>query len=135
MFYLMSVVLPICVNPSQPLGKCTECGPLYVLINGFCFAKIRGCLRHDAGPICLQCQFGYILNGTNCTREAIFFNKTDIKNIPPVKIEMQSALTFSEIKNLLGELYGNYFSQAHDYFINKYSNQLGKGLIQNVQKL
>ena len=53
MFYLMSVVLSICLNPSQPIGKCTECGPLDILIKGFCFAKIRGCLRHDAGPICL----------------------------------------------------------------------------------
>ena len=52
-FCLLSFALSICVNPSQPIGKCTECGPLDVLINGICFVKIRGCLRHDAGPVCL----------------------------------------------------------------------------------
>lgn len=44
-------------------------------------------------------------------------------------------LTLAEIKDRLGELYGAYFSDAHDYFLSKYSALLGKGLIKNVQKL
>jgi hypothetical protein len=44
-------------------------------------------------------------------------------------------LTIADIKDKLGELYGAFFSDVHDYFLSKYSVDLGKGLIRNVQKL
>lgn len=133
-FFLIAVAISICAIPSQPEGQCTECGPLDVLINGTCYIKIRGCLRHIPGPACLECQFGYVFSNRTCIREAVFFNNTNISFIPPVKITPNPTLSYEDIRNKLGELYGSYFSDAHEYFLSRYS-QLGKGNIKNVERL
>lgn len=132
-FFLFSLACSLCVNPTQPEGQCTECGPLDILINGTCYVKIRGCLKHQAGPICVECQFGYILNKGLCIRDAIFNNNTNLTFIPPVKIN-EVTLTYEDIRNKLGEKYGNYFSDAHQIFLGKYT-ELGKGNIRTVQKM
>ncbi len=100
-FFLIALAYSLCVNPSQSEGQCTECGPLDILIEGTCYVKIRGCLKHQAGPICMECQFGYVLNRASCIRDAIFYNNTNITNIPPVKIN-EVILTYDEIRNRLG---------------------------------
>lgn len=58
----------LCLDPSQPQGQCSECPPTSILIDGSCYARIRGCLRHLAGPSCQECQFGYVLSQGNCIR-------------------------------------------------------------------
>ena len=55
--------------------------------------------------------------------------------IPPVRINTEVILSLEQIKDKLGDLYGGYFSDAHDYFLSKYGNLLGKGNVKNVQKL
>lgn len=52
-FFLIALAYSLCANPLQPEGQCTDCGPLDVLIDRTCYAKIRGCLKHQAGPICI----------------------------------------------------------------------------------
>lgn len=46
LFFLISLVLPLCIDPLQREGECTKCNALDVLIDGRCFVKIRGCSQH-----------------------------------------------------------------------------------------
>lgn len=35
----------------------------------------------------------------------------------------------------MGQQYGSFFTDAHEYFVSKYTNELGKGNIKDVQAL
>lgn len=92
----------LCADPSQAEGQCKSCGPLDTLINGTCFAKIRGCLRQANSDDCLECQFGYVLSNKNCIRDAVFNNNTNLTFIPPVVINNGPILSAEDIRNKLG---------------------------------
>ena len=50
---LIALAVSLCADPTQPENKCSSCVPLDILISGTCYTKIKGCLRHAAGPLCL----------------------------------------------------------------------------------
>lgn len=119
---LIALAHSLCADPAEPENRCSNCVPLDILINGTCYTKIKGCLRHIAGPACVECQFGYVFVNSTCIREAVFFGNTNLFIIPPVQILPPSVLTSEEIRNKLGEQYGDSFGSAHEYFLAKYLN-------------
>ncbi len=67
-FFFIALCTSSCLNASEPVGKCTVCTPLDVLITGNCYPKMRGCMRYGEGPICIECQSGYVLTKNICVR-------------------------------------------------------------------
>ena len=43
---LFTLVHNICKDPSEEDGACTSCEDVQVLVDGFCYNKIRGCSVH-----------------------------------------------------------------------------------------
>lgn len=70
-----------------------------------------------------------MLNSSTCIREAVFFNRTNLSDIPPVRIFPAQNLTFEDIRAKMGQQYGSFFTDSHEYFVSKYTNELGKGNI------
>ena len=59
---LIILVNSTCLDPNQVDGQCTACADLEILIQGGCYAKLRGCLEYSLpGPLCTLCQNGYVL--------------------------------------------------------------------------
>lgn len=110
---LIALAVSLCADPREPENRCTECVPLDILISGTCYTKIKGCLRHIAGPACVECQFGYVFVNATCIREAVFFGNNNLAIIPPVVILPPSVLTMEDIRDRLGEQYGESFTSAH----------------------
>ena len=67
---LVCLASSACRNPEEVDGSCSDCGDVEVLVDGYCYAKLRGCLVHGFGPICRSCQNGYLLVDTVCKRKA-----------------------------------------------------------------
>lgn len=65
---LLSLASSSCLNSYEKDGECTKCDSLSFLDGKRCYLKIRGCLQNIAGPLCIQCQDGYILNKGACIR-------------------------------------------------------------------
>lgn len=52
-----------------------------------------------------------------------------------MQLTSPALLSYEDIRNRLGEQYGDAFTSAHEYFLAKYTTELGKGNIRNVQTL
>ena len=73
-----------------------------------------------AGPICIECQNGYVLDKGLCIREAVYYNLTSL-DPAVVKIEGIPSLIYSEIRDRLGEKYGSEFPKVHKYLLEKHT--------------
>ena len=88
-------------------------------------------MEHTAGPICIECQSGYVLNDTICIREAVFLNETN-STIPPVVTNDTPTLTEEEITQQLGNQ-SKLFNESDAYFRAKYS--IAEAEVKEVQSL
>ena len=91
--FLVCLASSACRNPEEVDGSCSDCGDVEVLVDGFCYEKLRGCLVHGFGPICRVCQSGFTLVGTECKRDAEVSGEEDPSMIPGVIPDRPPTLT------------------------------------------